>query len=97
MFDFTTDDSKTYLDQLFITPGNVKAGVKYTITLGYEGKHEWGVNDVYKGAGGQVSVSADCGGDSVTFQFSDSDDFDGENDNQSDKTRGQIPRILFSC
>jgi len=96
-FDFTTDNAKTYFDQLFTTPGNVKAGVKYTITLGYEGKHEWGVNDVYKGAGGQVSVSADCGGDSVTFQFSDSDDFEGEDDNGTGTEGGQIPRILFSC
>ena len=32
-FDFTTDDSKTYFDQSFTTPGNVKAGLKYTIYL----------------------------------------------------------------
>jgi len=95
IFDFTDDNSKTYYDQLFTTPGNLKAGVKYTITLAYDG--EFGVNDILYGTSGQASVSADCGGDSVTFQFSDSDDFDGENDNQSDKTRGQIPRILFSC
>jgi len=95
MFNFTTDNSKTYFDQLFTTPGNVKAGVKYTITLAYDG--EYGVNDVQSGGSGQVSVSADCGGDSVTFQFSGSDDFDGESGNGSNTSGGQIPRILFSC
>ena len=94
-FDFTTDDSKTYFDQLFTAPGNVKAGVKYTITLSYDG--EYGVKDIWSGSGGQVSVSADCGDHSVTFQFSQATDFEGERSNGSGTTRGQIPRIIFSC
>ena len=94
-FDFTTDDSKTYFDQSFTTPGNVKAGVKYTITLSYDG--EYGVKDIWSGGGGQVSASADCGDHSVTFQFSQATDFEGERSNGSGTTRGQIPRIIFSC
>ena len=94
-FDFTTDDSKTYFDQLFTTPGNVKAGVKYTITLSYDG--EYGVKDIWSGAGGQLSASADCGDQSVTFQFSQATDFEGETNNGSGTASGQIPRIIFSC
>ena len=95
IFDLTTDNSQTYFDQLFTTPGNVKAGVKYTITLSYDG--EYGVKDIWSGMGGQVSASADCGDHSVTFQFSKATDFEGENNNGSGTAIGQIPRIIFSC
>ena len=94
-FDFPTDDSQTYLDQLFTTPGNVKAGVKYTITLSYDG--EYGVKDIWRGSGGQLSASADCGDHSVTFQFSPATDFEGETNNGSGTASDQIPRIIFSC
>jgi len=88
-FNFTTDDSETYFDQLFTTPGNVKAGMNYTITLAYDG----GYQSIQYGYGGESSVSTTCDGDSVTFKFSDSDD----DTNYSDVSRGQIPRILFTC
>ena len=94
-FNFTTDDSQTYFDQLFTAPGNVKAGVKYTITLSYDG--EYGVHDIWRGTGGQVSVSANCGDQSVTFQFTRATDFEGESNNGSGTSVGQIPRIIFSC
>ena len=91
-FNFLTDDSKTYIDELFSSPANVRAGVKYTITLAYDGNASIGYGD-----SGRSSVSVGCGGETVTFQFSNSDDFDGEMDNNSQIAFGQIPRILFSC
>jgi len=92
-FDFTTDDSQTYFDQLFTSPGNLKAGVKYTITLAYDGSY----TSIQYGLGGLTSVSTTCNGESITFQFSSSDDFDGERNNGSGVSSGQIPRILFTC
>jgi len=92
-FDFTTDDSQTYFDQLFTNPGNLKAGVKYTITLAYDGSY----TSIQYGLGGLSSVSTTCNGESITFQFSSSDDFDGERNNGSGVSSGQIPRILFTC
>ena len=94
-FAFTTDNSMTYFDQLFSTPTNVKAGLKYTISLHYDGTY--GATDIGKGDGGQDTVFANCGEDSVKFQFTSSTDFDGEGSNSSSKNSGQIPRILISC
>jgi len=94
-FAFTTDNSMTYFDQLFSTPTNVKAGLKYTISLHYDGTY--GATDIWKGDGGQDTVFANCGEDSVKFQFTSSTDFDGEGSNSSSKNSGQIPRILISC
>ena len=94
-FAFTTDNSKTYFDRLFSTPTNVKTGIKYTITLHYDGT--WGVTDIWQGKGGQDTVFANYGEDSVKFQFIGSKDFDGEKNNGGGKDNGQIPRILFSC
>ena len=58
-FAFTTDNSMTYFDQLFSTPTNVKAGLKYTISLHYDGKY--GATPIWKGEGGQDTVFANCG------------------------------------
>ena len=35
-FSYFTNADRSYVDQLFSTPGNVVAGVKYTITLAYD-------------------------------------------------------------
>lgn len=89
MFDFTTDDAQTYFDQLFNTPSNVRAGVKYTITLEYNGPR----TRIWYGTDGQTSPSTTCGGDSVAFQFSGS----AETNNGNNVRHGQIPRVLISC
>jgi len=89
-FNFTTDDSETYFDQLFTTPGNVKAGMNYTITLAYDGPYD---QRIQYGQGGLSSVSTTCDEQPVSFQFSYSDD----DSNGSSTDVGQIPRILFTC
>jgi len=91
-FNFTTDDSETYFDQLFTVPGNVMAGMNYTITLAYDGSSPPSQLIQY-GSGGLSSVSSTCDEESVTFQFSYSD----ESTNGSGVSYGQIPRILFTC
>jgi len=92
-FDFTTDDSKTYIDKMFSSPASVTAGVMYTIDLEYGMGGIGGDHPVWDGVDGKSSVSVGCGGETVTFQFSNAD----ESNNFSNVDGGQIPRILFSC
>jgi len=95
-FNFTTDDSETYFDQLFTTPGNVMAGMNYTITLTYDGNRT-SERRVQRGLDGLSSVSSTCDGESVSFEFFKSDYFEGEGNNGSGVSQGQIPRILYTC
>jgi len=95
-FNFTTDDSETYFDQLFTTPANVMAGMNYTITLTYYGDRT-AERRVQRGSGGLSSVSSTCDGEAIPFQFFNSDYFEGEGSNGSSESGGQIPRILFTC
>ena len=89
-FSYLTNADRSYVDQLFDTPGNVVAGVKYTITLTYDAP----ISKIWRGTDGLATSSADCGGVTVDFAFSDAG---SEDTNGSGPIRGQIPRILFNC
>jgi len=95
-FSFTTDDSETYIEHLFATPGNVKAGTEYIITLQYDGDYSI-KRKVQRGSGGVSSVSSSCDGESIIFQFFRSDYYEGEKPNGSGVSGGQIPQIQFTC
>ena len=87
-FQFTSNGKGDYFDHIFSSPGNGKAGVKYTVTVEYDDTQR-----IYWAEGEAARTTAACNGKTANFEFSDSTD----DNNSSNATRGQIPRILISC
>ena len=78
-----------YFDHMFSSPGIVKAGVKYTVTVEY-----YDTENIHYAEDGLASVTAVCNGKTVNIDFSDSSD---DSNGSSVTYGGQIPRILISC
>ena len=88
-FEISMDDQPSYVDRLFSSPQEIEKDTEYIIAVGYT----INLDQIWASVDAENPAVAVCGGDEVTFNFSKSK----WDSNGSDESKGQIPRILFSC
>ena len=86
VFEISTDDQPSYVEQLFTSPQQVEKDKKYSIVLEYALEQE---DLIWKSVDAVNPAVAACGGKDVTFNFF--------NSAYGTRVEGQIPPILFSC